>query len=698
MTSIGISAPTAAASGPTALNRTMESDPTPVPGAGEERVFQVDGADLLLVGVTWQASDTADVTAQLRTRSGDQWSKWEELPISDDAPDDAAQGRGGTDPALITDATDIEVRLRAGAAGLPADVQLARIDPDEDAPAVVRPQARSMPRTSSTYPGVEVRTRAEWGADESIRTWPADTGEVTGAVIHHTAGSNNYGPDDVPAIIRGIYRYHAIDRNWGDIGYNVLVDRFGRAWEGRYGGWQNAIIGGHAVGYNATTFGISILGNYETAPAPAAAVETIAEVIGAKFQIHGITTEGKAQGVGGPVNRIVGHRDVSSTLCPGANIYSEIGRIYGLVDDYLAPGDLVAGFTDVRLDHPFATEIAWLVDQEITTGYPDATFRPKGKVTREALAAFLYRHAADDDFEPPATSPFRDVPTSHSFYKEITWAAARGITSGYSDDTFRPRNPITREAVAAFLYRYAEVDVTPRETQPFTDVPESHGFHDEIAWLAAQNITSGYTDGTFRPQNTVTREAIAAYLHRYSPFIDVPRTESFYREITWLAHQGIATGAENGVFSPRAALTRETLATFLYRHAQAESIFTPPGTPPFSDVPGDHDAYAEITWLADAGITSGYGDGTFRPAGAVTREAVAAFFYRYADASSQGYTPPSSTPFSDVPTTHSYYEPITWLADAGITSGYADGTFRPKTTLTRQAAAAYLYRLHHSTV
>ena len=68
--------------------------------------------------------------------------------------------------------------------------------------------------------------------------------------------------------MRSIYRYHAVSRGWGDIGYNVLVDKFGRLWEGRYGGLASTVIGAHAGGFNTYTFGVSMLGNYDVVRRP----------------------------------------------------------------------------------------------------------------------------------------------------------------------------------------------------------------------------------------------------------------------------------------------------------------------------------------------------------------------------------------------------------------------------------------------
>src|SRR5207249_10354169 len=79
--------------------------------------------------------------------------------------------------------------------------------------------------------------RAGWGADERLMTWqPEYVHSVEAVAFHHTATGNDYAPGDVPRLMRAIYYYQAVSRGWGDIGYSVLVDRFGRLWEGRYGG------------------------------------------------------------------------------------------------------------------------------------------------------------------------------------------------------------------------------------------------------------------------------------------------------------------------------------------------------------------------------------------------------------------------------------------------------------------------------
>ena len=176
-----------------------------------------------------------------------------------------------------------------------------------------------------------------------------------------------------------------------------------------------------------------------------------------------------------------------------------------------------AHFKDVPADYPFVNDINWLAQRRITTGYPDGTFRPNGSVERGAMAAFFYRMAGSPQFTAPSTPSFKDVPRDHPFYKEIEWMRARGITTGWSDGTFRPNDAVNRDAMAAFFYRYAGSPAYSAPTvSPFSDVSTGSQFYREIAWLADQRITTGWPDGSFRPVQPIERGAMAAFLHRYN--------------------------------------------------------------------------------------------------------------------------------------------------------------------------------------
>ncbi|WP_408669497.1 S-layer homology domain-containing protein [Kocuria marina] len=209
-------------------------------------------------------------------------------------------------------------------------------------------------------------------------------------------------------------------------------------------------------------------------------------------------------------------------------------------------------FTDTARN-PFRTEIQWLADKSITTGYPDGTFRPAQPINRDAMAAFLYRMAGKPAFTAPKTSRFKDVRPGQAFYKEIHWLAAKGITTGYSDGTFRPGQPINRGSMAAFLYRYAgQPAFTAPKTSRFKDVRPGQAFYKEIHWLAARNITTGYQDRTFRPAQPIARDAMAAFLYRYThPRWNAPKPNA--GKATYLAN---LEATDNDGFYPEAGQIR----------------------------------------------------------------------------------------------------------------------------------------------
>ena len=118
-----------------------------------------------------------------------------------------------------------------------------------------------------------IYSRAQWGADESIRDKSSlRYGTISAGFVHHTVNANDYTEDQVPAIIRSIYAYHVKSRGWSDIGYNFLVDRFGQIFEGRAGGVAEPIVGAQAVGWNSVSTGIAIIGTFEQTAPPEAAL------------------------------------------------------------------------------------------------------------------------------------------------------------------------------------------------------------------------------------------------------------------------------------------------------------------------------------------------------------------------------------------------------------------------------------------
>ena len=179
-----------------------------------------------------------------------------------------------------------------------------------------------------------------------------------------------------------------------------------------------------------------------------------------------------------------------------------------------ATGLPVPTFSDVPADHPFAEEIAWLVAEGVTTGYPDGTFRPTAPVSRQAMATWVARiYSAPTPL--CTSSPFPDVPVENEHCGAIAVMGAGGVMTGYADGLFRPSAPISRQAGPAVLARAGGAGVLPVcTTPPFPDVATTNQFCPVIRAMVLGGITTGYADGLYHPTAPVTRQAMAAWLFR----------------------------------------------------------------------------------------------------------------------------------------------------------------------------------------
>jgi predicted outer membrane repeat protein len=114
-------------------------------------------------------------------------------------------------------------------------------------------------------------------------------------------------------------------------------------------------------------------------------------------------------------------------------------------------------FTDVPDFHSFYLDIAWMAEQEISTGFqPGPDYRPSADVTRQAMSAFMYRLAGSPAFADPPFATFTDVATTSDFFTEIEWMAFEGITTGFPGNLYKPGAEVTRQAMSAFMYRLAD--------------------------------------------------------------------------------------------------------------------------------------------------------------------------------------------------------------------------------------------------
>ncbi len=226
------------------------------------------------VGVTWTGPTPAGTAVQVRLREKGAWSDWRSLPPADGGGPDAgtAEARGaraGTDPLLTDGADGVQVQVTTTSGSAPAGLKVQTVDPGTS--AADGSAALASPAAVGVGARPTIISRAEWGADESLRNCAPTYlhSPLKAAVLHHTAGSNSYSAAGAAAEIRADYAYHTQSLGWCDLGYNFVVDRFGRIYEGRAGGVDQLVQGAHAIGVNGETFGVAALGNFDVAEPPA---------------------------------------------------------------------------------------------------------------------------------------------------------------------------------------------------------------------------------------------------------------------------------------------------------------------------------------------------------------------------------------------------------------------------------------------
>lgn len=183
-------------------------------------------------------------------------------------------------------------------------------------------------------------------------------------------------------------------------------------------------------------------------------------------------------------------------------------------------------FSDVSESHQFYKEIEWMGISGLSKGFRTddgrgAIYQPSISISREAMAAFLYR-LKKAKFTPPATSPFADVKPGDSFYREITWMYAMGYSTGTKQPggkpLYAPKDPVSRSAMAAFLYRFKGANYAAPASSPFADMKPGDKFYREIAWMYAVKYSTGNKQPsgkpTYLPRDNVSRGAMAAFIYR----------------------------------------------------------------------------------------------------------------------------------------------------------------------------------------
>lgn len=207
--------------------------------------------------------------------------------------------------------------------------------------------------------------------------------------------------------------------------------------------------------------------------------------------------------------------DQVERICERA-IWIEKGdmRMDGPVEDVCQAYREQFAFTDITEDTPHAKEIWWLARQKISKGYPDDTFRPDVKVARCDVAAMLYRYSDAIDYSPSEDDRkrFTDVTDKTPHQESILWLGNSGIADVVAQAEFQPDAQVKRYELAKMLYmldKEPDFEPTPELVSLYPDVNANTPGAKEIWWLASSGVSYANPDGTYAPEEFITRRDVA---------------------------------------------------------------------------------------------------------------------------------------------------------------------------------------------
>jgi N-acetylmuramoyl-L-alanine amidase len=278
-----------------------------------------------LLGMRWRGRVVPDIEVRVR-RPGRGWSRWAEL--------EARHAPRASDPLWVGVADGVQYKLSRRVPGL--RIHFVNV-------------ARALRARAAQEPQPAFVTRDQWGASGCPPRSAPSYGEVKSVHVHHTVSLNDYAPEEAPAMVLAICRYHRNSNGWNDIGYNALVDKYGVLYEGRAGGLDQAVIGAQAQGFNAQTAGIASIADHTSVGATPETLDALARYIRWKLQVHGQPLSGPVElrssggsasrypaGTRVTLERVIGHRDTGHTECPGELLYSQLDDLRAMVSTGVA--------------------------------------------------------------------------------------------------------------------------------------------------------------------------------------------------------------------------------------------------------------------------------------------------------------------------------------------------------------------------
>jgi N-acetylmuramoyl-L-alanine amidase-like protein len=307
----------------------------------------------VLAGVEWAGPQ--DVRIELRARApGGRWTRWGVASTLGHGPDGPRRStRLIGDPVWTGPAQIIQLR-----SSLPVpDVRLHLVDlslPAAGAAAAARAGALPLAQpVLDAGPGQPpIIARSAWAGAHAPPAVAPGYGAVKLAFVHHTDSLNRYSAAEVPAVLLAMYQFHRFARGWNDLGYNFVIDLYGRIWEGRAGGVDQAVVGAQAGGYNTESTGVAVLGTFASAVPSRAALAALERLLAWKLSLHGLPASGRVTvevdpaayfytpfppGARVSLPRVAGHREGCTTDCPGNAFYARLPAVRGQVAALAGP-------------------------------------------------------------------------------------------------------------------------------------------------------------------------------------------------------------------------------------------------------------------------------------------------------------------------------------------------------------------------
>jgi hypothetical protein len=246
---------------------------------------------------------------------------------------------------------------------------------------------------------------------------------------------------------------------------------------------------------------------------------------------------------------------------------------------------IVAGFIDVPRGVYFDEALEWAKKNDVVYGIDEYHFGPHLSTTRGQMITLLYR-LYGNNVDVDITIPFTDVDPRGFYYKALKWGYKNNIVKGITDNEFDPHAACKRAEVVAMLYRLAGSVEPNMVYSTFDDVPADSWYNDAVVWAHENGIVKGVSETEFAPDNNITREQIAAIMHRYATFkgYDVSVGENTnilsyddfdsiseyaIASIQWACGSGLIEGRTESTLNPKENATRAEIAAILHRFLEA---------------------------------------------------------------------------------------------------------------------------------